>query len=122
MLRLCLYPSVFSERPVIIHRAATVGRTRQGCGALPESTVEADRCKMERQLRNVHFAAGLVSLSDRQKQIVALLCEGLSNKLIARQLNVTEGTVKSQLHTLYEKLGVQSRYTLITSLSNRGRV
>jgi two-component system, NarL family, nitrate/nitrite response regulator NarL len=77
---------------------------------------------MEQQLRNLHFAARLVSLSDRQRQIVALLCEGLSNKLIARQLNVTEGTVKSQLHTIYEKLDVQSRYALITSLSDRGRV
>jgi RNA polymerase sigma factor (sigma-70 family) len=80
------------------------------------------RGRMERQLRNVHFPARLVSLSDRQKQIVALICEGLSNKRIARQLNVTEGTVKSQLHTIYEKLGVQSRYAVITSLSNRGRV
>jgi len=114
--------AVFTERPANIHRAAKVGRTRQGCGALSKSTAEANRCRMEQQLRNLHFVARLVSLSDRQKQIVALLCEGLSNKMIARQLNVTEGTVKSQLHTIYEKLGVQTRYALMTALSNRGRV
>jgi DNA-binding NarL/FixJ family response regulator len=76
---------------------------------------------MEQRLRKADFAR-LVSLSDRQQQIVALVCEGLSNKMIARKLNVSEGTIKSQLHTIYVKLGVQSRYALITSLSNRGRV
>ena len=77
---------------------------------------------MERQLRKTDSATRLVTLSDRQKQIVALVCEGLSNKTIAHKLNVAEGTIKSHLHTIYEKLGVQSRYALATALSNRGRV
>ena len=77
---------------------------------------------MERQLRKTDSATQLVTLSDRQKQIVALVCEGLSNKTIAYKLNVIEGTIKSQLHTIYEKLGVQSRYALARALNNRGRV
>jgi len=77
---------------------------------------------MERQLRKTDSATQLVTLSDRQKQIVALVCEGLSNNTIAHKLNVIEGTIKSQLHTIYEKLGVQSRYALARALSNRGRV
>jgi RNA polymerase sigma factor (sigma-70 family) len=58
-------------------------------------------------------------LSDRQQQIITLLCDGLSNKKIAKRLGVTEGTVKSHLHTIYGKLGVQSRSELMSALAGR---
>jgi RNA polymerase sigma factor (sigma-70 family) len=58
-------------------------------------------------------------LSDRQQQIITLLCDGLSNKEIAKRLGVTEGTVKSHLHTIYGKLGVQSRSELMSALARR---
>ena len=37
---------------------------------------------------------------------------GLSNKAIARQLDVAEGTVKLHLHRVYQKLGIKSRFAL----------
>jgi DNA-binding NarL/FixJ family response regulator len=52
-------------------------------------------------------------LTNREKQIAALVCEGLSNKRIARDLNVTEGTIKSHLHAVYAKLGIDSRSALM---------
>ena len=58
----------------------------------------------------------LVLLSDREQQVAALVCEGLSNKAIARKLSVSEGTLKSHLHTVFQKLGVQSRYSLLVAL------
>jgi len=54
----------------------------------------------------------LTMLSPRERQISALLCEGLSNKMIARKLKVSEGTVKSHLHAIFRKVDVVSRYEL----------
>jgi two-component system nitrate/nitrite response regulator NarL len=64
-------------------------------------------------------ADGLAALSDRQQEVVALVCGGLSNKAIAKTLGVREGTIKCHLHTIYEKLGVRSRFELMIVSSNR---
>jgi two-component system nitrate/nitrite response regulator NarL len=52
---------------------------------------------------NSHF------LTPRQLQVLALAARGDSNKSIARQLNITEGTVKVHLYTVYKALKVGSR-------------
>jgi two-component system nitrate/nitrite response regulator NarL len=59
-------------------------------------------------------------LSDRQQQIITLVCDGLSNKEVAEKSGVTEGTIKCHLHTIYEKLGVRSRFELVVALADRG--
>src|SRR5215468_8513363 len=56
------------------------------------------------------------SLADCVRQVVVSLCEGNSNKMIARQLNLTEGTVKVHLSNIYNKLGVANR-TALTALT-----
>lgn len=50
-----------------------------------------------------------LSLSDRQQQILGLLAEGKSNKEIAADLSIEQGTVKQHLFVLFKKLGVVSR-------------
>lgn len=49
------------------------------------------------------------SLSPREKQIIKLIAGGLPNKLIARKLNITEGTVKVHVKHLFKKLNLRSR-------------
>jgi len=51
-------------------------------------------------------------LTSRERQIVLVVSEGLSNKQIARRLRLTEGTVKVHLHNIYQKLGVSNRTSL----------
>src|SRR5207237_4563745 len=46
-------------------------------------------------------------------QLISLLRRGHSNKEIAAQLSLTEGTVKTYLHRLFETLGVHSRTDLL---------
>jgi len=60
-------------------------------------------------------------LSNRQQQVITLLCNGLSNREIAEKLGVTEGTIKIHLHAIFEKLGVRSRIELMIALTERRR-
>lgn len=55
-----------------------------------------------------------VSLTPREREVLALLSEGLSNKRAARQLGVSESTVKFHVQAVYSKLGVQSRAAAVT--------
>jgi ATP/maltotriose-dependent transcriptional regulator MalT len=48
-------------------------------------------------------------LTDREKEIIVLLAEGLSNKKIAEKLFITEGTTKWHLSNIYSKLAVPNR-------------
>lgn len=48
-------------------------------------------------------------LSPRETEVVQLMAEGLSNRQIARQLGLSEATVKSYLSQLFEKLGAADR-------------
>ena len=52
------------------------------------------------------------SLTSREREIVLALAEALSNKGVARRLNISEGTVKVHLHNIYSKLGVKNRTAL----------
>jgi DNA-binding NarL/FixJ family response regulator len=51
-------------------------------------------------------------LTPREQQIALLVSEGLTDNLVAEQLNLAEGTVKSHLHHIYRKLGVPNRTAL----------
>ena len=48
-----------------------------------------------------------------ERQIVTLLLEGCTNRTIAARLGITDQTVKNQLSTLYQKVGVGSRLELV---------
>jgi DNA-binding NarL/FixJ family response regulator len=51
----------------------------------------------------------LAGLSEREREVLALLVEGLANKLIARRLQISEKTVKSHLTRIFRELGVTDR-------------
>lgn len=49
------------------------------------------------------------SLTDREREVLSLLAQGLTNKEIARELVITQNTVKRHLKSLFIKLGVNTR-------------
>ena len=61
----------------------------------------------------------LGSLTQRELQIVHFVCEGLSNKEIARQMRLSEGTIKFRLHLIYKKLAINNRTSLATFAARR---
>jgi two-component system nitrate/nitrite response regulator NarL len=54
-------------------------------------------------------SVGYDELTDREREILDLIADGLSNKLIARSLEISEGTVKVHVKHLLKKLGLHSR-------------
>src|SRR5713101_1414866 len=58
-----------------------------------------------REQRNVANTENVLSvLTDRERQIMRLVSEGLSNKEIGRRLNIVDGTIKVHLHNIFQKL------------------
>ena len=49
------------------------------------------------------------TLTDREREVLAMLGEGLPNKLIARRMGISEKTVKGHLTKIYDRLGVTDR-------------
>ena len=52
------------------------------------------------------------ALTLREWEIIGLVSHGLSNKEIARRVDLHEGTVKVHLHNIYTKIGVPNRTAL----------
>jgi DNA-binding NarL/FixJ family response regulator len=110
--------------------------TRDGHGVIPkdaspESLVRAlkqgARCCQRRRLtlrrrrpdREIAHSAptrtgehSLASLTERERQIVSLVSEGLSNKEVGSRLDLCDGTIKVHLHKIYQKLAIHNRTAL----------
>ena len=62
-----------------------------------------------------------VELSAREREVLALVGEGLPNKLIARRLEISEKTVKAHLTQVFAQLGVSDRTQAALWLERNGR-
>jgi DNA-binding NarL/FixJ family response regulator len=65
-------------------------------------------------------ALGREMLTPREQQVVALAAEGLSNRGIARELRLSEHTIKKYLFRIFDKVGVSSRVELVLYAVNHG--
>jgi DNA-binding NarL/FixJ family response regulator len=65
-------------------------------------------------------SAGHQLLTPREEQVVALVAEGLSNRDTARELNLSEHTIKKYLFRIFDKLGISSRVELVLYAVNHG--
>jgi len=61
-------------------------------------------------------------LSARELDVLDRLAEGLSNKLIAHALNISEHTVKTHVASIFAKLGASSRTEAVSQAIRRGLV
>jgi DNA-binding NarL/FixJ family response regulator len=61
-----------------------------------------------------------LGLTDRQTEVLALLMEGKPNKLICRELNVSEGTVKTHVSAILRALNVSNRAQVSYAITQRG--
>lgn len=61
-------------------------------------------------------------LTPRQREVISLLCNGLSNKLIARHLSLSENTVRRHVQDILEYFQVDSRSKAVFVARRRGLV
>jgi two-component system nitrate/nitrite response regulator NarL len=69
----------------------------------------------EKTLRGAMVAFSKTELppTDRERQVLGLILEGLSNKLIGERLGVSESSVKASIQQLFSKTGVRTRSQLV---------
>lgn len=67
-------------------------------------------------------AAKIAKLSAREVEVTVMLSEGLSNKLIADRLSISETTVRHHLTSIFSKLGVPDRLALLLYAHRHGLV
>lgn len=106
--------------PEIAHQAMELGvRGFVSSISAPEVLLECLRTAaqgtlwMDQPLSTALLDARPVSLSRRQTQLLSLVAQGLRNKEIASALGISEGTVKTYLSALCEKVGARDRIELV---------
>jgi DNA-binding NarL/FixJ family response regulator len=62
------------------------------------------------------------ALTPRERDILGLLLQGLTNREIAGRLLISDATVKSHLSTAYRKLGVANRTEAALAVYRRGEL
>lgn len=72
---------------------------------------------LSRGIGQIHRA---VRMTDREREIIALIADGLSNKDIAQRLKIATYTVKSHVHNIMEKLALHSRLQIAEHTYNQG--
>jgi DNA-binding NarL/FixJ family response regulator len=90
---------------------ATIRAVAAGAEVLPQALTNSLFAQIVRNVATVSKSKVLesVSLTNRERQVIELLAEGLSNKEIATRIHVAVHTVKSHVHNVLEKLALRSR-------------
>jgi DNA-binding NarL/FixJ family response regulator len=70
--------------------------------------------------RRAPAATDAVRLSKREREVIDLIAEGLSNKEIARRLHIATDTVKSHVHNILEKLALHNRLQIAAHAHRAG--
>jgi DNA-binding CsgD family transcriptional regulator len=71
---------------------------------------------------NLTVQRGAVRLSAREREVLALVAAGISNKGIARELQVSPNTVKFHIAAILEKLDAATRAEAVVAALRRGEL
>ena len=100
------------------------GRESPGCGVnvLPPPLTDLLFSQIVNHVarRDKALLSSAVMLTKREREVIRLIADGLSNKEIAEQLNVATFTVKSHVHNVLEKLALRSRVQIASYYAKEG--
>lgn len=104
------------DDPALADRLATLlGRVAGLRLAAPGETATASVIARDPRVMPVDIA-----LTQRELDVLALMAEGASNKMIARQLNISVHTVKFHVGSLLDKLDATGRTDAVAHAARRG--
>ncbi len=101
-----------------IHAGMRPEQIRCAVKVAAEGQLAAPRQLLEYLISSGRETTSLDILSDRQREILNLVSEGLTNVQIAGRLFLTESTVKQHLRAVYKALGVSNRAEATRLLRN----
>lgn len=84
-----------------------IERALEGKMVLSEAVTQVLAQAIRKPKKNA--TAELDNLTVREREILELIAKGMSNKVIARELDISDGTVKVHVKNLLKKLGLRSR-------------
>lgn len=102
---------VKDSRPAELFQA--IRSAARGSDAMPGSIAERLRRRGDRPLE---------TLTSRELEVLTLAAKGLSNRELARELVVSEATVKTHLHHASTKLGTENRQAAVAAAVKQGLI
>ncbi|WP_333969583.1 response regulator transcription factor [Alteromonas mediterranea] len=96
---------------------ASVARVIEAGGMwLPNELLSVTTSNVASNLQTKRILPTLKSLTNRERDVLSCILDGLSNKEIARELGITERTVKEYVGTLLNKFQAKDRISLLLRL------
>ena len=107
---------------VLLRRDSEVEKLKLGIDAAAAGLILIDPTLAMPLLPHANGDDSLLTenLTSREKQVLQLLAEGLPNKNIARQLGISEHTIKFHVNAIMNKLGAQSRTEAVVRATRAG--
>ncbi len=94
--------------------------SKWGVGLLEEGGLVQRTAEEERVGERVEELSRAYRLSPREQEVLALLAEGKTGRVICQELFIAEGTFKAHTRHIYEKMGINSRKELFELLGVQG--
>jgi two-component system, NarL family, nitrate/nitrite response regulator NarL len=107
------YLSKESSRQEVCEAIAEIARGGTALAA-------AAQAGLAQQIQERERTGGPPRLTEREQEVLQLVSEGLSAPDIGKRIHLSTTTVKSHLHSLYEKLGVSDRAAAVAEAMRRG--
>ncbi len=106
----------------VLLSGATTVLFKKAIKAVSRGEVWLDKATVRNVITGVNSLKGKSGpkLSDQEKRIVEFVSQGLKNKEVAQKLHISEPTIKTHLHRIFQKLNINNRAQLITfALKNK---
>ncbi|MCG8351237.1 MAG: response regulator transcription factor [Chloroflexales bacterium] len=97
---------------------ATIGAVAQGLVVLPPVMAE----RLFNSPPTIEVEPIVEALTAREREVLDLISQGLSNKLIANRLQISEHTVKFHVSSIFTKLGATSRTEAVSLGARQGLI
>ena len=107
------YLSKESSRQEVCEAIVTIARGGTALAAQAQAG-------LAEQIQERERSGGPPQLTAREQEVLRLVSDGYSAPDIAKQIHLSTTTVKSHLHSLYEKLGVSDRAAAVAEAMRRG--